>query len=377
MTRRLGAQLAADPTLLCLFAYWDMAASTYRPLDTHRRELLRGFDGPCDALALSYGATGDLQARLDRLLFRDAIAQPILLLPEVTLDGGLAARLAWARARSMPTAAVLYDLIPVTHRPYCSHEVAQAFPDYLAGVACCDAVLAISQTTLHDFTAYATRHHLPRPRRAETVWLPGQFGAEPRAHAARSLDPQGPICIVCVSTLEPRKNHLTLIRAFRRLLAERPELDLQLTLIGHRYAGAEDLAAWVITAASEEPRLSWLGSRPDAEVANLVGGAAFTVYPSLVEGFGLPIMESMWLGTPVLCHEAGVMAELAAGGGCLMADMTNEAGVTAGMARLATDGDLRAQLAAEAAVRPIADWRAYAEQIAPVLRQLTGERRAA
>jgi len=378
VTRQLGAQLVADPTLLCLFAYWDMAAGTYRPLDAHRRGLLSGFGGPRDgALAFGYDATNDLEARLERLLFRDGIAQPILLLPEVVLDGGLAARLAWARSRSMPTAAILYDLIPVTHRPYCSHNIVQAFPDYLEGIACCDSVFTISQTTLHDFTVHAARHHLPRPQQAETVWLPGQFGAEPRARAPRSHDQLGPIHVVCVSTLEPRKNHRTLIRAFRRLLAQRPELDLRLTLIGNRYAGAEDLADWVVAAVAEEPRLSWLGSRPDAEVADVVSRAAFAVYPSLVEGFGLPIMESLWLGTPVLCHETGVMAELAAGGGCLVADMADEASVAASMARLASDQDLRARLSAEAAARPIADWRTYAAQIAWVLHQLSDIRRAA
>ena len=372
VTRQLGAHLAANPALLCLFTYWDRAADTYRPLDAHRRGLLRGFGGPRDgALALTYGVTSDLEARLERLLFRDAIAQPILLLPEVVLDGGLAARLAWARSRSMPTAAILYDLIPVTHRPYCSHDVVQAFPDYLEGITCCDSVFAISQTTLHDFMTYAARHHLPRPHQAETVWLPGQFGAETRARSPRSIDPHGPIRIVCVSTLEPRKNHRTLIRAFRRLRAERPELDLRLTLIGNSYAGADDLADWVVGTAAEEPRLSWLGSRPDTEVAGIVGGAAFTVYPSLVEGFGLPILESLWLGTPVLCHEAGVMAELAAGGGCLVADMSDEASVATSIAQLASDHDLRAQLATEATARSIADWRAYAVQIASGLHHLS------
>jgi glycosyltransferase involved in cell wall biosynthesis len=264
----------------------------------------------------------------------------------------------------------------VTHRPYCSYEVAQALPDYLEGVACCDAVFTISQNTLHEFISYAEARRLPHPHVMRAIWLPGQFASHRRVRASKSHIRNAPLQVVCVATLEPRKNHQVLIRAFRRVLAEHPRLDLRLTLIGNRYAGAEDLADWVVRLAAEEPRLSWLGSRPDGEVAAAIGGADFTVYPSLVEGFGLPVVESLWLGTPVLCHNKGVMAELAADGGCFTTDMTDESGVANGIHQLASDHELRARLTAEATARPIADWQAYGDRIAAALRQLSDSGRS-
>jgi glycosyltransferase involved in cell wall biosynthesis len=112
-----------------------------------------------------------------------------------------------------------------------------------------------------------------------------------------------------------------------------------------------------------ENRISWTGLLSDAEVAALYRRAAFTVYPSLVEGFGLPVMESLWMGRPCLCHREGVMAELAADGGCLTADMTDPAAIASALERLAADPGLRERLAREADARDIDDWGAYARRI--------------
>jgi glycosyltransferase involved in cell wall biosynthesis len=254
--------------------------------------------------------------------------------------------------------------------PFCAAEVVQQFGEYLEVLACVNCLWAISGESLRQFERYADRHGLPLPQERGTIWLPGQFAAEPRESVVRKpVSTVDPLLILCVGSIEPRKNHRNLIEAFRSLLLRRPDLPLRLVLIGHRFAGADDLVNWLEAVIQEEPRISWTGLLPDAEVGAMYRHATFTVYPSLVEGFGLPIMESLWMGCPCLCHSGGVMAELAAEGGCLTADMNDIAAIERALERLAEDAELRQQLAREATTREIINWRAYGAKIASGLKR--------
>jgi glycosyltransferase involved in cell wall biosynthesis len=143
-----------------------------------------------------------------------------------------------------------------------------------------------------------------------------------------------------------------------------------LNLVGNLYAGAEGLARWVRLAEHVDPRLVWHGILSDEDIAAQYERSAFTVYPSLAEGFGLPIMESLWMGRPCLCHEGGVMAELAAAGGCLAIDMNNVAEVTAALEQMATNAELREVLTRQAFARDIDTWQTYGASITARLRDL-------
>jgi glycosyltransferase involved in cell wall biosynthesis len=170
--------------------------------------------------------------------------------------------------------------------------------------------------------------------------------------------------MLCVSTLEPRKGHLRLLRALERVSASHPDLPWSLTLVGNRYAGADDLAKQVEAACAGDSRIVWRGVVDDAELVSLYRQASLTVYPSEIEGFGLPVAESQWFGRPCLCSSEGSVGELAALGGCLAVDVTDEAALTAGLERLLTDAALRERLAAEAAATPVRRWRDYASDVA-------------
>jgi hypothetical protein len=94
------------------------------------------------------------------------------------------------------------------------------------------------------------------------------------------------------------------------------------------------------------------------------------VYPSEVEGFGLPIVESLAHGRPVLCGRTGAIGELAREGGCLAVDVTDTAALREGLRQLLTDGTLHARLAMEARRRPVRTWDAYGQDVASLLRPL-------
>ncbi len=371
VTRRLGEMMRRDPSLLAIFLRWDAEAGQYRALRSGERDRLASYDGPVDGISRILSAAGPGEWPIDNLLaLFEAAAPAVLFLPEVVLDGGMPERLLWARARGLLVAALLYDLIPVTHSVLCPPAVVGRFPEYLEGVASCDAVWAISGETLLRFEQSAARHSLPRPAERAAIWLPAQLGARPRAGEAATPPDSDGIMALCVSSIEPRKNHRALVEAFRALLARRPELRLRLVLAGNRFEGADALADWLLAVTREEPRISWTGLVGDAELAALVGRSAFTIYPSLVEGYGLPITESLWMGRPCLCHNSGVMAELAAEGGCLTADMADPAAIERAIERLAEDAPLRRRLTARARRRALLDWAGYGARICGRLREL-------
>lgn len=359
-TRLLGRALERDERLLPVFMLWDRSLRHYRLLRPQERERLASYGGPRGG-GLD---DADLAAALDRL------RPPVLFLSEAPVDGQLGERLLWAYARSLLVAAMVYDLIPLSHPVLCVPEIVRRFPDYVEGIAGADALFPISAESLRQLERYAADQQLRLPARRSVAWLPAQLASWPRnAEPA----PVGlPIRCLCVGSIEPRKNQASLIAAFESLVRRRPGLGLELTLVGGRFAGAEALAARIEALTGELPALRWTGIVDDETLAGLYRQSSFTVYPSLVEGFGLPIMESLWMGRPCLCHAGGVMAELAAGGGCMTTDMNDAAAIETALERLATDPALRDRLTREAQARELGEWSAYGAEIARSLLQLAG-----
>lgn len=364
VTRRLCSWLQRYPTLELVFAAWHAETNNYIFLSQTRRKFLESFGGPEDGIGVL--ATYSQETSVERLLEylgRARRARPILFMPEVTFDGHAQARIDWAKQHGLCSAAIVYDLIPIFHQELCGSNVCSGFPEYLQALASGDAVWSISHHTLEDFKTYVTEKSLRLPRNYETVLLPGQFGDLPRRNGASSGVEQE-VRVVCVSTLEPRKNHLRLLEAFQKLRAKRPELPLRLVLIGNRYASAPEIVQQIEAASQRDAAIEWHGIVDDDRLAKEFAAATFTVYPSLVEGFGLPILESLWMGRPCLTHNQGVMYELAKEGGCITADMTDVNTIQREMERLATDRNLLDELSSHAKNRHIGDWQEYATEIA-------------
>ncbi|MDM0114691.1 glycosyltransferase [Variovorax sp. J22R133] len=358
VTRRLCQALQQIRGIFPVFVRWDPALDYYRLLSASEGGVLATFDGPNG---------GELQqafSTLDSCLSMFGHQKrAVLLLPEVILDGAVQKRFLWARARGLAVAGLLYDVIPMSHPLFCAREVVERFPEYLEALASADAVWSISNESLKQFRVYARRSGLPKPA-GEAVQLPGQFSAVARSSYRRpELTAGDVITILCVCSIEPRKNHRTLVQAYQLLKSRRPDLPLKLVLVGHRFAEADDLASWLQRVVGEDASIVWSGLLPDCDLASEFERAAFTVYPSVVEGFGLPIMESLWMGKPCICHYGGVMAELAAPGGCLTTDMTDPQAVAASMERLATESGLLSKLSLEAIGRDIQDWAGYGDAI--------------
>lgn len=274
-----------------------------------------------------------------------------------------------ARQLGMRVAALFHDAIPVTHPHWVlDSAIRDNHAAYMQGLADCDQVLAVSDYSAGQLRAYWQRQSIAPRARLATCANPAELTAAPRAVESAALPRAGePLRLLCVSTVEPRKNHRTLLAAMAELSERYPELDWRLDLIGNRYAGAAELAEEVAAAAAANPRIVWHGVVDDQVLNRHYADAHLTLYPSLVEGFGMPILESLWHGRPCLCHQQGVMAELAEGGGCQTLDMQDPVALAIAIQALATDPDRYRRLAEQAVTRPLLTWRGHARALLGLL----------
>jgi glycosyltransferase involved in cell wall biosynthesis len=320
--------------------------------------------GRAAAIFESTASPEDLVRRQDPRCVR----RPILFFPEVVLDLTGEARMDWARTLGVSMACIFYDMLPMYASEYVSDTIKTTFSSYLDLVLQMEALWAISEYSLNELQRYCCGTLEQKLRKSGTIWLPGQFSDYPRATVGSV--PTRKVSILCVSTFESRKNHLALIQAFQSLRVRRPDLSITLKLVGNRHAEENQLFEQIQKAADADNQIKLVGNVGDSILGAEYEDATFTVYPSLIEGFGLPILESLWMGRPCICNATGVMGELAVGGGCLTVDMKSPLELEIAIERLATDTALLGQLSEQALSRDILTWRTYSDAIANELLRL-------
>jgi glycosyltransferase involved in cell wall biosynthesis len=198
---------------------------------------------------------------------------------------------------------LIHDLIPIEYPEYARPSQAEIHRRRIATtVRFADALIVNSRVTRDALQPY-----LGRTGRASPV-LVAPFGCDLPA-ATPAATPMPRPYFVCVGTIEPRKNHLLLLNLWRRLAAELGDAAPLLVLIGRRGWEAENAIDMLErcpvlrSAVIEHNRL------PDAAMAGLLAGARALLLPSFAEGFGLPLIEALGLGVPVLCSDIPALRE--------------------------------------------------------------------
>ena len=287
-----------------------------------------------------------------------------LLLPELMTAEMMKESIEYGKSMGLQVAVLLYDCIAYFHPEWVNERIRENHRGYLNACADADLVIAISETTALEY-----RKFLKEEKRegapVQAVYLAEEFLGIPRGEGAseRSFEKGKVWRILYVSTLDPRKNHLRLLKALERVKSSRPDLQWELTLVGHRYEGAGEIAEEVEKLSKSNPSIIWMQGVSDEVLAGLYEKSDFTVFPSLVEGFGLPIAESLWRGKPCLCSGVGSMKEIAERGGCLEIDPMSTESIAEGLSRMMGDRELQARLLKELKSREFKTWQKYAEEI--------------
>jgi glycosyltransferase involved in cell wall biosynthesis len=256
------------------------------------------------------------------------------------------------RAGAPPAAFFVHDLafrlrpdeVPWQQRAY----LGTVLPPGLRDAA---AVLAPSRATSDDLLA---AYPVPGLETRLQVVAEGPTPLPAAATLPAGLEPG---CVLAVGTVEARKNYRRLVAAHARVQGAPP-----LVIAGR--------PGWNGEAPPAGPGVMVLGHVDDATLAALYDNASGLAFPSLYEGFGLPLLDAMSRGLPALVGNRGALPELAAGA-ALAVDPESTEAIAAGLARLLQDDPLRKRLAA-AGKRRAAEftWKSAAEQVLATLARI-------
>jgi glycosyltransferase involved in cell wall biosynthesis len=251
---------------------------------------------------------------------------------------------------------------------------------YLEALALFDLVICVSEEARDDLHYFWKKYGCGRAETCIEPWpgefdgfgVPGHVRAFKAATCRRTRKLENNL-VLYVSSFHGRKNHLGLLRAVENLW--RDGLRFELHLIGRNVGMPFNRIVreiWKLQMRGR--RLRWLRHVNDEMLLRAYDDCRFTVYPSLMEGFGLPIAESLAHGKPCVCGGNGALGEVARDGGCLIVDQTSKHALAAGIKTLLSDEEIYARLSAEARARKFRSWSDY---IAKLLEHLRLARREA
>jgi glycosyltransferase involved in cell wall biosynthesis len=230
----------------------------------------------------------------------------------------------------------------------------------------CESILTISEATSREL-----EQRFPRAHASVTVAYPAadeRFSADASERDEAVLRRYGlrrPYLLV-TGTLEPRKNLPRLIEAFAGL---DPETRRGWTLVLAGAAGWETDLTFAAAAAHQD-LVRTLGYVPDEDLPSLYREAEVFCYPSLYEGFGIPVLEAMQSGTPVLTSSVSSMPEVG-GDAALYADPRDVSDISRGLQELLSDPDLRRRCAAAGLIQATHfDWAQTARRVLMTLEAL-------
>lgn len=266
-----------------------------------------------------------------------------------------------------------YDLIPILHPQYCEQYPIDLISSMLRSITPETWVLCISESTRRDLLEYMGGRI--SPERVLVTELAASESFYPSRDAAKNAFvkqkhgiPDAPY-VLSLCTFEPRKNIDTAIRAFARLIEQEAVPDLNLVLVGNKGWMFEKIFAEIENSAAIRHRIIITGFVPDEDLAAIYSDALFFVYPSFYEGFGLPPLEAMKCGVPVITSDTSSLPEVVGDAG-LMVPPTDLDALCQGMLSLYKNPSRRRQLAAKSLQR--ADrfsWKRCADETVQVYKQ--------
>ncbi len=203
-----------------------------------------------------------------------------------------------------------YDLIPMISPNFTAIDYSQLFSSYLRNmVRCADRIICISRNTLHDLEGFMLSVNGHRPS-LEIITLGENLNASTGVLSEKVYATCQTSYILYVSTIEVRKNHETLYRAYRKLL-DMGRNDLpRLVFAGRQGWKVESLLSEIRLDRAVNGLIITLENVTDSELTHLYRHALFTVYPSLYEGWGLPVAESLAHGKFCIASSASSLPEV-------------------------------------------------------------------
>ena len=288
-----------------------------------------------------------------------------VVLPELGIEPERTSRLlALAQFSGNSFYGLGFDCIPVTTAETVAPGMASAYSNYLSVLAHAEVVAPISLASGREFSGW--KNMLPSrgisgPEIVPVVLPTVAPDGPSHDFVDTSIVPSDSPVVICVGSHEPRKNHLSVLYAAEQLWLQGE--DFSLVFIGGNSWNAREFDELFERLGHKGRKLFKFSKASDGFVRAMYDRARLSVFPSLNEGFGLPLTESLACGTPCVTSNFGSMAEIAEGGGCITIDPRNVSELAFSMSRILNDDALHDQLCAEAAKRLQKNWKEYADEL--------------
>ena len=212
----------------------------------------------------------------------------------------------WLARQQWKPVYLVHDLIPISHPEFCrpgeSQRHARRIRTVLESAAGVIANSAATRDALNEFAAREGR--VPPP--CEVAWL-----AAPEMVAAARLPTPNRPTFVMIGTIEGRKNHLLLLHLWEKLARELGPATPKLILIGQRGWEADEVFALLDRSPRLKGYVRELGRCDDATMFGWLDQARALLMPSFIEGFGIPVIEALQRGVPVIASNLPVFREIA------------------------------------------------------------------
>ncbi|MEH1771489.1 FkbM family methyltransferase [Nostoc sp.] len=242
----------------------------------------------------------------------------------------------------------IYDLIPILFPEYFNHNSEHMVKNTIDQIDKNDFVCCISESTKQDISKY--QQNLNEKQVFVTYLAADKEKFYPCDNQELIIKtkqkykiPEQPY-LLTLSTLEPRKNIAHVIRSFLRLIKNQHIDDLNLVLIGTKGWQYEEIFVEIDRVKELENRIIVTGYVPDEDLAPLYSGALAFIYISLYEGFGLPPLEAMQCGTPVVTSNTSSLPEVVEDAG-IMLDPNDVIGLADAIFKLYSEPEYRENLA--------------------------------
>lgn len=240
----------------------------------------------------------------------------------------------------------IYDLLPILTPHNFTTNICSKFKTIINSIdRDQDWITCISENTKQDFcnhTGMNPERVFVTPLAASDNFYP-VTDSEIISHQLKQYQILQQPYLLSLCTLEPRKNLSFLLQCFAQLFAQDPNLDLNLVLVGVSGWKNNDIFQTVQNNPLLKKHVIFTGYIPDRDLSAIYSGALAFVYPSLYEGFGLPPLEAMQCGTPVITSNTSSLPEVVGDAG-IMINPTNSDDLCQAMLDLINNSTLRHQL---------------------------------
>jgi glycosyltransferase involved in cell wall biosynthesis len=243
---------------------------------------------------------------------------------------------------------VIHDIIPIIYPQFFEKSNSDHYIKQLVDGISNEFIQCVSDSTKNDLLSY--RKDLDERK----VFVSMEGASESIFYKCENLEeiikikqkyniPENSKYLLSLSTLEPRKNIDTNIRAFINLLNEKNISDLYLVLVGKKGWNYDKILGAVENSSKFKDKIILTGFVPDEDLAAIYSGSLAFVYMSFYEGFGLPPLEAMKCGTPVICAGNSSLPEVVGDAGFLLSE-TDEKGLSEKIYELYKNEKLRNEL---------------------------------